>query len=239
MPLAAPVTRAAGMPPRLPACALRQTCQPLVPVRADLGHPAHRVHQRRGRERVARLAALAARLDEPGALQRREVLGDGLAGDRQLAGEPRGGQLRPLRRPSAGPRGASGRRARRRPRLRRAQRCDARASAMQLRAPRDRVGRVAVLGDEEAGAAGMRPRAPTRRASRPSGRRSARARRPPRRRPRGRSTRSGASSSASNSTSSPSQPSSSDGSVISSHARSRGTGRTTSRFTTGIGGSCN
>src|SRR5262249_44542131 len=29
------------------------------------------------------------------------------------------------------------------------------------------------------------------------------------------------------------------GSVISSHARSRGTGRTISRFTTGIGGSCN
>ena len=102
--------------------ALRQTCEPLVPVGADLGHPVHRVHQRRGRERVARLAALAARLDEPGLLQRREVLGDGLARDRQLAGQPRGGQLRPLARPSAGPPGASGRRARRRPRLRRAQR---------------------------------------------------------------------------------------------------------------------
>src|SRR4051812_45697456 len=51
--------------------------------------------------------------------------------------------------------------------------------------------------------------------------------------------RSGASSTASNSTSSASQPSSSVGSVISSQARSRSQGRTTSRFTTGIGGSCN
>src|SRR5213078_2154371 len=41
-------------------------------------------------------AALAARLDEPGPVQRREVLGHRLAGDRQLAGEPRGGQLRAL-----------------------------------------------------------------------------------------------------------------------------------------------
>ena len=140
MPLAAPVTRAAGMPLRLPARTLRQTCQPLVPLGADLGHPAHRVHQRRGGQRVARLAALATRLDEPGAVERGEVLGDGLAGDRQLAGEPRGGQLRPLgdraqdlaaRR--VGERGEDAR-------LRRAQHATAPASAMQLRAPRDGVG---------------------------------------------------------------------------------------------------
>src|SRR4051794_20232813 len=96
MPLAAPVTSAAGMPPRLPARALSQTCQSLVPARPDLGHPVERIHQRRRGDRVARLAALAARLHQTGLLERAEVLGDGLARDRQLAGEPRGGQLRPL-----------------------------------------------------------------------------------------------------------------------------------------------
>ncbi len=122
MPLAAPVTRAAGMPPRLPASALDQTCEARVPLRADFGHPVHGVHQRRGRERVARLAPLTARLDEPRLLQGGEVLRDGLARDRQLAGQPRGGQLRPRARPSAGPPAASGPRAPRRRRLRQAQR---------------------------------------------------------------------------------------------------------------------
>src|SRR3954463_11757515 len=96
MPLAAPVTSTAGMPPRLPARALSQTCQSLVPAGPDLGHPVERIHQRRRRDRVARLAALAARLHQAGLLECAEVLGDGLARDRQRAGEPRGGQLRPL-----------------------------------------------------------------------------------------------------------------------------------------------
>ena len=56
MPLAAPVTSAA----RASSAALRQPREPGVPLRADVVHPAHRVGERRGRERVAQLAALAA-----------------------------------------------------------------------------------------------------------------------------------------------------------------------------------
>src|SRR4051812_49446808 len=96
MPPAAPVTRAAGMPPTLPCGSLQQACEALVPGRADVGHPAHRVHQRGRSDRVTGLPALAVRLDEAGLLKGGEVLGHGLAGDRQLAGEPRRGQLRPL-----------------------------------------------------------------------------------------------------------------------------------------------
>ena len=74
--------------------ALGEPAQPLVPQAADVGHPVQRVAQRLGREHVARLAPLAMALDEPGVAQRDEVLGDGLAGHRQIAGEPRRGQRR-------------------------------------------------------------------------------------------------------------------------------------------------
>ena len=67
-----------------------------------------------GREPVARLAALAARRHEAGALERGEVLGDRLAGHRQLAGEPGGGDGLLARRASGRPGGGWGRRARRR-----------------------------------------------------------------------------------------------------------------------------
>src|SRR4051794_3955674 len=98
MPLAAPVTRAAGaMGPRLPACALDKTCESLIPLRADFGHPAHGVDERCGRERVAGLTALASRLDQPRLVQRLQMLRDRLSRDRQLAGQPRRGQLRPQR----------------------------------------------------------------------------------------------------------------------------------------------
>ena len=62
--------------------------QARVPLRAELGHPRDRVAEWLGRRGVARLAAGAARLDEPGAGKDAEVLRDGLARD----GE-RGGQL--------------------------------------------------------------------------------------------------------------------------------------------------
>ncbi len=86
---------------------LSQPAQALVPLGADGGHPLHRVRQRRGRERVARLAALAARLDQAGAGEGVEVLGDGLARHRQLARERRRGQpgLRGQRAHDLAPRG--------------------------------------------------------------------------------------------------------------------------------------
>ena len=62
-----------------------------VPAGADLLHPRDRVVERLGGEPVARLAPLAAGLDEAGALERAEVLGDRLAGHRQLGREPGGG----------------------------------------------------------------------------------------------------------------------------------------------------
>ena len=53
--------------------------QRAVPARADLLHPRDRLVERLRREPVARLAALAARRHEAGALERGEVLGDRLA----------------------------------------------------------------------------------------------------------------------------------------------------------------
>src|SRR3954468_13822507 len=64
-----------------------QRGEPIVPLGADLLHPADRLRERRRRQRVARLAAGAGHLDEPGVLQRGEVLRDRLPRDRELARE--------------------------------------------------------------------------------------------------------------------------------------------------------
>src|SRR4051794_30598126 len=242
MPLAAPVTRAAGMPPGLPAGPLGQTCQSPVPARAHVGHPAHGVGQRRRGEPVVRLAAHPLRLDQAGPLQRGEVLGHRLAGDRQLAGEPGGGQVGPL-----------GERAQDFPARRVGERgedvvyagqsIDAALSAIR-RGPHTSVSaayrcsvtrkRVPAGWSSSAHSTRESPQRNTIRS-----RSATSSTTPSRASPESQATRTGASSWGSNSTSSASQPSSSEGSVMSSHARSRSTGRTTSRFTTGIGGSCN
>ena len=62
-----------------------------IPAGADVLHPRDRLVERLRGEPVARLAALAARRHEAGALERGEVLGDRLARHRQLAGEAGGG----------------------------------------------------------------------------------------------------------------------------------------------------
>ena len=73
-----------------------QPREPLVPLAADLGHPADGVRQRRRRELVADLAAGPLAVEQAGVGQRVEVLEHGLAGDRQLRGELRGGRGRML-----------------------------------------------------------------------------------------------------------------------------------------------
>jgi len=64
-----------------------QRGEAVVPLRADVGHPADRAGQWGGRGLKARLATLALGLDEPRALQLGQVLGDGLAADRQARRE--------------------------------------------------------------------------------------------------------------------------------------------------------
>ena len=66
---------------------LGEALQPLVPLRADRGHPVDRLGERRRGERVARLAPLAASRHQAGAGQRVQVLGHGLARHRQFAGQ--------------------------------------------------------------------------------------------------------------------------------------------------------
>ena len=60
-----------------------------IPLRGEPGHPAGGLVERLGAHAVADLAACAAALDEAGAVEHREVLDDGDAADRQLAGQRR------------------------------------------------------------------------------------------------------------------------------------------------------
>src|SRR3954454_7315606 len=60
-----------------------QRCETTVPPAADLGHPLHRVTEGLGREPVTQFAAGALAGDEPGLVERAEVLGDGLPRHRQ------------------------------------------------------------------------------------------------------------------------------------------------------------
>ena len=106
----APLTRSDAPLARAASTARRE---PVVPLRADRGHPRDGVRQRRRRDPVADLAARALAVEQAGVGQGVEVLEHGLAGDRQLGGELGCGGLGVLRRSRPAAHGAGGQTARR------------------------------------------------------------------------------------------------------------------------------
>src|SRR6185436_17881390 len=92
---AAPAAAAASAPSALLGHPLDRG-QPRFPRRGEVGEIARGGVEALGPHGVADLAAPAPGLDEPGAVEDREVLDDGGAADRQLAGERRRGAVAPL-----------------------------------------------------------------------------------------------------------------------------------------------